>query len=105
MNDGSADLIHLKRPKPVVSGWVASGYPSSPLRKRCSDADRQRFKHTRAFMRRAELGSQLTAHPPTTSNNANNTNTDNDNTNNNDNKHVKRVIPVPGLPTRRGEKA
>ena len=29
----------------VVSGWVASGYRSFPLRKHRGDADRQLFKH------------------------------------------------------------
>ena len=35
----------LKRPKPVVSGWVVSGYLSCPLRKHCGNADKQQFKH------------------------------------------------------------
>ena len=35
----------LKRPKPVVSGCVMSGYMSCPLCKHCGHADKQQFKH------------------------------------------------------------
>ena len=37
--------LELKRPKPVVSGWVVGGYLSFPLRKQCGNADKQQSKH------------------------------------------------------------
>ena len=40
-----ADVHALKRPKPVVSGWVVRGYLSFPLRKHCGNADKQQLKH------------------------------------------------------------
>ena len=40
-----ATSLYLKRPTPVASGWVVSGYLSFPLRKHCGNADKQQFKH------------------------------------------------------------
>ena len=59
-----ADSYLLKRPKPIFSEWVVSGYPSFPLRKHRGNADKQQFKCVEMW--RAKVGSQLTTHPLTT---------------------------------------
>ena len=54
----------LKRPKPVVSGWVVSRYLSFPLRKHCGNADKQQFKHV--FLCERQNSDPNTTHPLTT---------------------------------------
>ena len=37
--------LNSKQPKPVVSGWVVSGYHTFPHGKNCGNADKQQCKH------------------------------------------------------------